>query len=274
MACTCAPSLVRLTAEVDKLWPNRDRASDGCCASSAHTVQNPDSDHEPNADGYARAKDIDEDLTPNGPGPDNLDLVLLHLYGANEATADKRVKYMIYQANDGSGITWIYYPTSGKRARGRYRYLGPNPHDKHLHVSIFDWAIHDTGTWLAARPLPPPPPIPQEDDDMLHVFERGHGAPLPVAAGAKVALLCDSLPATVGGDLPGCTARILFGGPGGQGGAMVWDAPIKTKEEPGLGWLAFVPAGPPVPITAPAWATVLVVEVLGDRPNVPLTVVG
>lgn len=162
MTCRCAPALVRLDKEVTARYPDRDQRSDGCCASSAHTQQNPKSDHEPRrsgvAKGYAVAADIDEDLTPNGPGPDDLTGLLFHLYGASETDADPRVRQIIYE-------DFLYYPHHGPKARGKYAYTGINPHRQHLHVGIFDWAWNDMGLWL-----------PQEDDDMYSDQDRDRDA--------------------------------------------------------------------------------------------------
>jgi hypothetical protein len=150
MTCRCAPALVRLDKEVTARYPDRDQRSDGCCGDAAHQARK--SDHNARtsgpAKGYAVAADVDEDLTPTGPGPDDLTGLLFHLYGRSEAEADPRVRQIIYE-------DFLYYPHSGPKARGKYAYTGINPHRQHLHVGIFDWAWNDMGLWL-----------PQEDDDM------------------------------------------------------------------------------------------------------------
>jgi hypothetical protein len=138
MACTCSPALVALDREVDTLWPDRDHRSDGCCGDPAHAARV--SDHNPDGRGYAHALDIDADLR-RGPTTFDVELVLLHLYGATAADADPRVKNLILRRR-------IFYPHAGVRPRGVYPYDGPNPHDTHLHVSIFTTATFDTRRWL------------------------------------------------------------------------------------------------------------------------------
>lgn len=127
MACRCAPALLELRAELNARWPERDRASDGCCGDAAHAARK--SDHNPDAAGYAHALDVDEDLRPglqNG-GLQFLVLVLL---------ADPRTKYVIYEGR-------IYYPGSAPRA-----YTGSNAHLHHLHLSIKAGSTHDRRPWL------------------------------------------------------------------------------------------------------------------------------
>lgn len=182
MACRCAPSLVDLRNELNALWPNRDRASDGCCASTEHTAQNPKSDHEPASDGFAHALDIDEDLA--------VGVDLEWLWRSFMADPDPRVKYLIYEGR-------IVWPNSTTNRNPR-PYTGINAHKLHMHVSITleagtvrkPW--HITERYVQnAPPLPvPTPPAPPEDPmsryytdagspvtlDMDHVLDRGNGS--------------------------------------------------------------------------------------------------
>lgn len=146
MACKCAPALDVLKREVDALFPNRDKASDGCCGDAAHAARK--SEHNPSLEGYARARDIDEDII-EGIGDrelDGLGLVLL---------ADKRCRYLIYEAE-------LLYPDGRRKP-----YSGINAHRHHLHITIHDWAVHDTRPWgIAAAFAPAPIPAPPTEDDM------------------------------------------------------------------------------------------------------------
>ena len=137
MACRCAPALVVLRHEVNARWPNRDKASDGCCGDAAHAARK--SDHNADANGYAHAHDFDEDLfTGAGDRPlwDTLRPVLL---------ADPRTKFCIYEAR-------IMYPDGTNKP-----YTGVNAHKHHLHLSIKATATYDIRRWLA------PPAAPSED---------------------------------------------------------------------------------------------------------------
>jgi hypothetical protein len=140
MACTCAPALLQLRKEINAKWPDRDKASDGCCGDDAHAARK--SDHNPDADGYAHALDIDENLTDNVGSLAFLVPVLL---------ADSRTKYVIYEGE-------IHYPPATTKP-----YTGVNAHKQHLHLSIKGTATFETRPWLAVEK---PDPAPIEEDDM------------------------------------------------------------------------------------------------------------
>lgn len=141
MACRCAPALLTLKAQIDKAYPNRDRASDGCCGDPAHAARK--SDHNP-TNGYAHALDIDEDIGPSlGPQPLILMVPLL--------LDDPRTKYVIYEAR-------IYFPDGTSRA-----YTGVNAHAHHLHLSIKTTATHDTTAWQIGA---------AEEDDMFEQADK------------------------------------------------------------------------------------------------------
>jgi hypothetical protein len=139
MACTCAPALIACRNELNLIAPHRDKESDGCCASSAHSQQNPKSDHEPGkegaAAGFARAYDYDEDVI-QGMGDQQL-----HAMGTI-LLADKRTKYLIYEGQ-------LLFPDGTVK-----KYTGPNKHEHHLHHSIHDSAVHDTSPWGIAAAFP------------------------------------------------------------------------------------------------------------------------
>lgn len=147
MSCACAPALVVLRDQLDARWPSRSRASDGCCASSAHHQQNPTSDHEPDRSGYAHAFDVTNDPA-HGVNGDVLVSLLM---------TDARVKYIIWQRR-----IWFPRAKPGGRPAGWSAYTGANPHTKHVHVSIIPGATHVTSGW----PLNAPAPSPPEEDEM------------------------------------------------------------------------------------------------------------
>lgn len=163
--CTCAPSLIQLDREVTQLYPARDQASDGCCGDSAHSSRA--SDHNPGtsalAKGLARALDIDEDVAI---GKD-LDWLVFYWW----INPDPRIKYLIYEG-------FIYYlrTGTGPRTRGKYPYTGPNAHDHHLHVSIFDWAVRDMTPWLDnyMREDIMTPNQERKLDDVLNIVQLMH----------------------------------------------------------------------------------------------------
>lgn len=132
MACTCSPALVALRDQLDAAYPGRQKAADGCCASAAHHQRSPNSDHEPDANGFAHAYDVTTD-----PHIDMQGLADRLLY-------DPRTKYVIWNRRIAD-------------ARGPWRpYSGPDPHTGHLHLSIAADATHDTWAW----------PIAPEENDL------------------------------------------------------------------------------------------------------------
>lgn len=122
MTCICAPSLDLLRTEFDVAHPDRSTLSDGCCASPAHSAQNPTSDHE-----TGNARDFTADRLHGMISED----------WANQIRNDPRVKYIIRDRQ-------IYNPSIAPFWRP---YTGSNPHDKHGHVSINSWSRDDLRPW-------------------------------------------------------------------------------------------------------------------------------
>lgn len=167
-----ASSLAALEDEANRVAPRRSQASDGSIGDSAHRHRV--SDHNP-SHGVVHAIDLTHD--PRG-GFD------AHAHGrAIAARRDPRVKYLISQRR-------IWEPSIGWRPYG-----GENPHDKHLHVSVWDTpaAENDRSVWLpwagapaapAPAPIPPPVSVPptvpspvrvnlEEDDVIVRNTEDG-----------------------------------------------------------------------------------------------------
>jgi hypothetical protein len=111
-----AGSLTRLLAEVDALWPDRSRASDGWLGDAAHAARQ--SDHNPDERGIVHALDV----TASG----------IHLTAFLVAvTHHMAVHYVISRSV-------LYSVRHGFRG---VPYTGTNPHRTHVHVSI----RHTTG---------------------------------------------------------------------------------------------------------------------------------
>lgn len=149
MSYFLAPALVQLRKEVDKRFPNRDRASDGWIGDASHAAR--PSDHNPcwtcsgRSRGIVRALDID--ISPDGRADKDLRAKILKV-----TMGDSRVWYVI-----SNGI--IYSRTYGFQAR---KYNGSNPHFGHVHISLNgangvsgDPGNFDTSPWFNTRkPLP------------------------------------------------------------------------------------------------------------------------
>lgn len=144
-----AESLVALRAEADRLYPLRNRASDGSIGDAAHAAR--DSDHNPKPDGHGRMVVDALDLTHDPfHGFDAHRWIRAHMLAG-----DGRVKYAI-------SARQIWTPD-----RGWHIYDGDNPHDKHVHTSVkpTDTARSDTSSWFSSTLVPTPP----QEDSMARV---------------------------------------------------------------------------------------------------------
>lgn len=169
MSYFLAPALAQLRAEVNALWPHRDKTSDGWIGDASHAARpsdhNPDWKAPPPARGIVRALDLDEDLTVG------LAEVGAAMPLVNAILTDARVRYVIYEGR----IWYVDRPWW-------HPYTGPNAHRHHVHVSVRavgSYALDGSSWNLAARlgytpsnpapalpDVPPPPPPPEENDDM------------------------------------------------------------------------------------------------------------
>jgi hypothetical protein len=138
-----APSLLLIVEQFDKVYPTRDRRSDGSIGDQAHASRS--SDHNP-YDGFVHAVDIDEDIAT---GRD-----LKAFAEQLEASRDARIRYVIYE-----GRILKAYASNGKPAWSWHKYDGPNAHEQHLHLSI-------DRTAAARDDLRPWPLTPTEEPDM------------------------------------------------------------------------------------------------------------
>lgn len=114
-----AGCLLQLRKQVDGMWPNRSKASDGTIGNTEHSAR--ESDHNPDTDGYVKAMDITHDPA-HGLDSRKLAEALL-------ASRDPRLKYVISNAEIASGekgpAPWTWRP-----------YHGANAHRHHCHISV------------------------------------------------------------------------------------------------------------------------------------------
>jgi hypothetical protein len=136
-----APSLVALRTEINRRWPNRDKASDGALGDASHQARV--SDHNPDwsAGGVVRAIDVDND-----------GITVPELLAA--LTGDERVAYVIWNRR----MMRSYAKTIGGHTYKPWEwapYDGPSAHTEHIHVSINHTRSAETNTaaWFkAAQP--------------------------------------------------------------------------------------------------------------------------
>ena len=116
-----SPAAIAVLRQATALFPKRKKASDGLLPSLEHIKQSPKSDHN---------SGLAVDLTHD---PDNgVDCAELFV----KLRDDKRVLYLIY-----NGRIWL-------KGEGEKKYTGPNPHVKHLHISIQKKYGTDTSPWF------------------------------------------------------------------------------------------------------------------------------
>lgn len=119
-----APSLRAAFDEVNRLYPDRSKRSDGSIGDEAH--RNRRSDHNPDPDtGVVRAIDITHDPDSGADCHRLAEIIRVRCASG----AEDRVSYVI----------WNRRITSGTYAATRWewrRYDGSNPHTQHMHISI------------------------------------------------------------------------------------------------------------------------------------------
>ena len=115
---------IQLREQIDDAFPDRDRTSDGWIGDTRHAARK--SDHNPDAQGWVRAIDIDRDLSGKKGKPDLMpDLV--DQIRALAKRSDKRIAYIIFDGKIASPRkAWRWRP-----------YDGINKHRHHAHISFF-----------------------------------------------------------------------------------------------------------------------------------------
>ena len=121
----------RLREEINTLWPNRDKRSDGSKGDAAHAKRVSDHNPDPKT-GVVRAIDVDEDLWGvDGSNPQAANRLCRELIKI--AKKDKRLKYIIFEGNIWSKtFLWIKRP-----------YKGVNSHQHHIHISFTEAGDND-----------------------------------------------------------------------------------------------------------------------------------
>lgn len=150
MTWRVARSLDTLANEVNARWPGRSKISDGTLGDQAHAARV--SDHNPDAAGIVRARDITA-WDPDGDGPQ--DAIAETIAETLRANRDPRVKYVIWR-----GRMFASYSNASRKAWEWGPYTGSNGHFHHVHVSVVPDARADgTAPWgiypTAGTPAPP-----------------------------------------------------------------------------------------------------------------------
>jgi len=119
-----APAIRICRDQINGMYPRRDKSSDGIWPSAAHTLQNPNSDHE-----AGNALDIDDDLSGiDGKAP--------------QVDGEFARRLSMHPANN-----YVIHDSGIYRDGVRYPYQGSNPHTGHVHISVMESRRGDTSPW-------------------------------------------------------------------------------------------------------------------------------
>lgn len=112
----------QLREQIDDAFPDRDRTSDGWVGDTRHAAR--PSDHNPDANGWVRAIDVDRDLSGK-PKPDIMPDLADQIRIAGKS-GEKRISYVIFDGRIASSKkNWAWRP-----------YTGANKHNHHCHISF------------------------------------------------------------------------------------------------------------------------------------------
>lgn len=122
---TLSSGAAQLRKEIDRLWPHRDKASDGWNADARHLAAGT-SDHIPDDRGIVHAIDVDKDLDPSDKKASwNLADQIRRI-----AITDGRIKYIIHMGQIASAKRNI------KGRSWQWRKHDGDPHMHHIHISF------------------------------------------------------------------------------------------------------------------------------------------
>jgi hypothetical protein len=190
MTWRVAKSLDQLLSQLNTMFPNRSKDSDGSIGDARHQAES-SSDHNPwvhdGPDGVVTARDFTNDPM-HGLNSETIANALL-------ASKDERIKYVISNKKIASGTGQGHEPWAWRP------YTGSNAHNHHVHVSVkpdkahYDddrpWTLPVLGTAIpTAIPTEPgtgaPPPAPVKKMPVLQQEDRGEDvAVLQRALGIK-----------------------------------------------------------------------------------------
>lgn len=152
-----APSLVKLRSEVNALWPERSKKSDGWIGDAAHAARK--TEHNPDAKGCVHAIDVTSDT---------IDPMALVKWVTEDPHT--RAWYVIFDRK-------IYSRKNGWKPE---KYTGASAHTEHVHISILltEHAENDVSEWI--------PDMPLSKDDALKVLNTNFARNLNGGSGDEL----------------------------------------------------------------------------------------
>jgi len=118
---------LQLRLQVDDSFPDRDRTSDGWVGDTRHSATL--SDHNPDAEGWVRAIDIDADLSKQK----GQSVYLADQIRLAAKNGERRITYIIHMGKI----------ASSKKSWAWRKYDGINAHNHHIHISFAKEADND-----------------------------------------------------------------------------------------------------------------------------------
>lgn len=165
MSWRVARSLLVLRGQIDALWPDRSKASDGTIGDAAHqaSVSDHNPDDDVNGDGRGEGPAVADivralDITHDPAHGCDID----RLSDALAAARDQRVSYVIANRMiTGPNYGWAWAA-----------YSGDDPHTGHLHLSVVgDGRADDETPWRL--PGLEGDDVSQRTDDLIHAWSQG-----------------------------------------------------------------------------------------------------
>ena len=114
---------IQLREQFDDSYPSRDRTSDGWIGDTRHASR--PSDHNPDANGWVRAIDVDRDVSGRSK-PDLMPDIADQIRLLCKSKREKRIAYIIFDGRI----------ASSKKSWAWRTYEGSNKHNHHMHVSF------------------------------------------------------------------------------------------------------------------------------------------
>jgi hypothetical protein len=113
----------QLREQFDDSYPSRDRTSDGWIGDTRHAAR--PSDHNPDANGWVRAIDVDRDVSGRSK-PDLMPDIADQIRVLCKSKKERRIAYIIFDGRIASSKkAWAWRP-----------YEGSNKHNHHCHISF------------------------------------------------------------------------------------------------------------------------------------------
>ena len=120
----------QLREQFDDTYPSRDRSSDGWIGDTRHAARL--SDHNPDANGWVRAIDVDRDVSGRAK-PDLMPDITDQIRLLCKSKREKRITYIIFDGRI----------ASAKKGWAWREYTGANKHNHHCHISFSQEADDD-----------------------------------------------------------------------------------------------------------------------------------